>query len=67
MLFYLDNWESTDPNAPDRREERRDRMTARGPFGNGRRQPLMLRPVRPARSRIRIGRSAGSTRTTVAS
>ena len=39
MLFYLDNWQSADPNAPDRREEMRDRMTARGPFGNGRRSP----------------------------
>ncbi len=30
MLFYLDNWQSADPNAPDQRENMRNR---RGPFG----------------------------------
>jgi uncharacterized protein (DUF1800 family) len=49
MLFYLDNWESTDPNAPDPRTQARERMGPRGPFGpfGPRRQPIMTAP-RPA-------------------
>ena len=51
MLFYLDNWQSADPNARDPRDDRR-RIQARGgfgPFGRPRRfPPIMLPPPRPA-------------------
>jgi uncharacterized protein (DUF1800 family) len=36
MLFYLDNWQSTDPDAADRLEQQRARLQNRGPFGRPR-------------------------------
>jgi uncharacterized protein (DUF1800 family) len=36
MLFYLDNWQSTDPDAAARLEQQRARVQNRGPFGRPR-------------------------------
>ena len=47
MLFYLDNWQSADPNAPDPREMRQRAITPR-PFGPQRRPGLFFPPM-PAR------------------
>jgi uncharacterized protein (DUF1800 family) len=43
MLFYLDNWQSADPNAADDMRQRGARAVPFGPFGRpGRRPPVML-------------------------
>ena len=36
MLFYLDNWQSTDPDAASRLEQQRNRLQNRGSFGRQR-------------------------------
>jgi uncharacterized protein (DUF1800 family) len=46
MLFYLDNWQSVDPQAQDRREQARARFDARFP---GRLPPMQNANARPRR------------------
>ena len=51
MLFYLDNWESADPNAPDPRELARRRMQERMFTPRARRFPVPPpRPANPAQN-----------------
>jgi uncharacterized protein (DUF1800 family) len=59
MLFYLDNWQSADPDANDRRDEMRRRVAARG-RGRGRTaMPEMQRPNAPQRQKRGLNENYG--------
>ena len=67
MLFYLDNWQSADPNAADRATAGRGRDDAHGRRHDRApaRAAIAARPARSSNQNAR--RSAASTRTTPAS
>ena len=57
MLFYLDNWQSADPEADDRRDEMRRRLGARA-RGRGR-MPDMQKPNAPQRQKRGLNENYG--------
>src|SRR5688572_25482210 len=57
MLFYLDNWQSADPQADDRREELRRRVAARGRARG--RMPDMQKPNAPQRQKRGLNENYG--------